>query len=158
MHSDTPLSWLSSESWLSVSGCWSILLRANFLLLACLYNLIDSRQDIELRSSSLGWCAQASSTLGKMPYMTLPDIWNHLTTKAEDLGKTDCWDVDSAAGINQLIIPNIKQDKEKGSHVTQNGLRSVWVNASKCYQGQSQWESSLSDYSTCNRMRRLKTI
>lgn len=93
-----------------------------------------------------------------MPYMTLPDIWNHLTTKAEDLGKTDCWDVDSAAGINQLISPNMKQDKEKGSHDTQNGLLGVWVKESKCYQGQSQCECCLWDYSTCNRMRRLKTI
>lgn len=97
MRSDAPLSWLTSESRLSVSGCWSIPLRANFLLLACLYNLIDSTQDIELRSSSLGWCAQASLT----PHMTLPGIWNRLNNHPENQDKTGFWDVDSAAFISQ---------------------------------------------------------
>lgn len=59
-----------------------------------------------------------------MPYMTLLDIWNYLTTKAEVLGKTDCWDVDSAAGINQLISPNMKQDKEKDRMILRMKSRS----------------------------------
>lgn len=102
MRSDALLPWLTSESRLSVSGCWSIPLRANFLLLACLYNLIDSTQDIEVWSSSLGWCVQASSTLGTAPHMTLPDIWNHLTNQPENPEKkADFWDVGSAAGWNQ---------------------------------------------------------
>lgn len=73
VRSEAPLSWLTSESWVTINGCWSIPVRANFLLLACLHNLIDSRQDIELRSLGLRWCAKASSTVHSATYEIL--IW-----------------------------------------------------------------------------------
>lgn len=62
VSSEAALPWLTSESWVTINGCWSIPVRANFLLLACLHNLIDSRQDIELRSLSLRHCLEAKST------------------------------------------------------------------------------------------------
>lgn len=93
--SEAPLSWLSSESWVTINGCWSIPVRANFLLLACLHNLIDSRQDIELRSCRLRWWVQERSR-------ALHHIWD--SHKVSEYLDWIAVDVDSAEVINLMSI------------------------------------------------------
>lgn len=96
--------WLASESRLTVSGCWSIPVRANFLLLACLHNLIDSRQDIELRSSSLGWCATgARSAHSLVPHVGLSFSITYSSTRFSRRTRIKLFmDADPSAAIKAM--------------------------------------------------------
>lgn len=62
-ESESVLQWLTFESLVTINGCWLNPVRANFLLLACFLNLIDRRQDIELRSCRMrGWVKARRTT------------------------------------------------------------------------------------------------